>query len=497
MNGIATSAFPRTASLRRATWLSGGLRLDRQSRTTLGCGIALSLVSAAGLVIGFKVALGVITAAGFALAVAGLRRPMLGALGIGVLCSLDSLIRVYLMTGGLLRYNTFNYWLILVILFSLPIQFKLKDVQTRLLQFLVLLLTIQMVIAPSMRTAILHMLNLVTAFGLLAYFYRCRKNPHAWYVLGVSIGMLSAMTGFALFFNQDGLSFSTVDELAYLDPDYRDPNYIDPNALGYTFLVGVFSLCLAMSSVRSAGRRAMTPLLVLLGINFCWILLVGSRGSMLVGSCCLVYVMALQRSGSVRFRVALIALAAVLLVVNVFPQYLDRSFGRVEKLLDSRYTAAQRTSARSDLAIGAWRLFLKYPLGVGTGGFKKSWSELDVSDLRSSQAGEEKAAHSAWVKTLSENGLPGFLLLAAFVGSFAYIGFKQQSSGMLPIGVLVTVMLSSAFLSTEFQSKGIWYVVATSTVFLNYRARLPSPAASRRGPMSVQRGRLPVPTSAG
>jgi O-antigen ligase len=208
---------------------------------------------------------------------------------------------------------------------------------------------------------------------------------------------------------------------------------------------------------------------------------------MLVGSGCVIYVLFSLRSGSRRFKFIAVAALAVLFVVNVFPNFLDRSFGRIEKLMNSNYTAAQRTSARSDLAIGAWRLFLKHPLGVGTGGFKKSWATLEVNDLTSNQVGEEKAAHSAWGKVLAENGLPGFILFSMFVFSFAYYGFKQRRRGAMPIGVLVSVMLSCAFVATEFQSKGIWFISAATIVYLQYRQRHPG----ERGASGVRR--LPVP----
>ncbi len=464
------------ASGRRLDGSAGGLapKFDRPTRHALYVGLALSLLWMTSFAVGFKTILGVLTAAGFALAIIGLKKPLLGVLGIGIICSLDSLMRVYLMTGGLLRYNTFNYLLYVVILIALPIQLRQKDPQTRLLQGFTLLLAIEMLVSPSIRMGILHMMNLVSVFGLLVYFYRCRRYPHVWYMLGITVGLMSAMTGFAFLFNTENLSYSSVDELAYLDPDYRDPNFIDPNALGYVYLTGIFSLCIALSSVRRSSRSMTMPLLALLAVNFCWIVLVGSRGSMLVASSCLIYVLASLRSNSRRFKFAVVAAVGVLFILNFFPQLLDRSIGRVNKLLDNNYTAAQRTSARSDLAVGAWRLFLKHPLGVGTGGYKKSWARLEVDDLHSRQVGQEKAAHSAWLKTLAENGVPGFILFSIFVFSFAYFGIKQRRRGAMPIGILVTVILSCAFISTEFQSKGIWFIVAATIIYLHHRYEIPN-----------------------
>ena len=62
---------------------------------------------------GFRAVLILLTAAGFAAAIAGLWRPAIGLHGIAILCVLDAGARVFIFTGGLLRYNTFNYWLVI------------------------------------------------------------------------------------------------------------------------------------------------------------------------------------------------------------------------------------------------------------------------------------------------------------------------------------------------------------------------------------------------
>ena len=75
--------------------------------------------------------------------------------------------------------------------------------------------------------------------------------------------------------------------------------------------------------------------------------------------------------------------------------------------------------------------------------------------------GEYSEAHSGWIKTLTENGIPGIVLLGAFVLSFAVIGWRTRSVGLFPLGLLATVGLSVAFLADEFQAKGLWLLVAT------------------------------------
>ncbi len=149
--------------------------------------------------------------------------------------------------------------------------------------------------------------------------------------------------------------------------------------------------------------------------------------------------------------------------------------------MDDEYTAAQRTSSRSDFAIGAWRMFLESPLGVGTGGFEKSWARLDNTEgLSKSKVGKEKAAHSAWLKTLAENGFPGIIIFTALILSFVYAGFQKGQAATIAVGLLVTTTLSLCFLSTQFQSKGIWFIVAAGIVFLHHRRELFHQPKSRR-----------------
>tara|TARA_R110002073_G_scaffold157241_4_gene312546 strand:- start:8892 stop:10388 length:1497 start_codon:yes stop_codon:yes gene_type:complete len=444
---------------------------SRAENAALWIGVAVALLWLSTVIVGFKAALGVITLCGFVMAIVGLRHPLIGVLGVSAICSVDALSRVFLMTTGVLRYNTFNYWLVLVILLTIPLQLRQKDPHTRLLQFFVFILFGGLILTPGLKDGILHLLNLVSVFGLLAYFYRCRNYSHVWYVLGISIGTLSAIGGFAFFFMQDELSFVEA-RAEYVAKDIIDRNYIDPNALTYFFLTGIFATCFAIAGKSKEGR-ARTTLLVLFAVNCCWAFLVGSRGGILVASACILFVLTSVRSNTKRFKFIVVGVLAVVIVINAFPNLRDRSMGRIDKLFDDQYTAAERTSSRSDFAIGAWRIFLENPLGIGTGGFKRGWANLKNTDgLGKRKLGVEKAAHSAWLKTLAENGVPGIVVFAAFVFSFAYIGWEYRRRGDLPLGLLVTMTLTSAFTSTQFQAKGIWFIVAAAIVFLHHRPRM-------------------------
>ena len=454
-------------------------------KRALRVGLLLSLIWISSFVIGFKTAVAILTVCGFMLAAVGLAWPMYGLVGIGILCSIDAITRTFLMTGGWFRYNTFNYWLLFVIIFTLPIQAKQRDLHTWLMRGLAALLFTELVWTPSFKHGVLHILNFITVFGLFTYFYRCRKNPRMWYVSAMTIGLSSALGGLAFFLNQDGLSFVSVRE-EYLKNDIFDRNYIDPNALVYFFLTAIFSLSMGLTSNSARGVERVY-LYVLFAANLCCAFLVGSRGGILVASACAVYLLFAARSSSRRFQVMALTAISLLIFINAFPQFRDRTVHRVDKLMDEDLSAAQRTSSRSDLAIGAWRIFLENPIGVGTGGFEKSWANLEnTQGLGKAKLGKEKAAHSAWLKVMAENGFPGLILFTGFVFSFLYAGLRTRRFAPLGVGLLVTFALSLCFMSTQFQSKGIWFIVAAGMVFIHHRIELPTlPRPVRRRRMTV------------
>ena len=86
------------------------------------------------------------------------------------------------------------------------------------------------------------------------------------------------------------------------------------------------------------------------------------------------------------------------------------------------------------------------------------------------------AAHSGWIKVLAENGVPGILLLGAYVLSFTVSGWRARNPELLRLGLMVSAVLTVAWLSTEFQNKALWLLAAGATVLLEHnpasRARL-------------------------
>jgi O-antigen ligase len=115
--------------------------------------------------------------------------------------------------------------------------------------------------------------------------------------------------------------------------------------------------------------------------------------------------------------------------------------------------------------LAGWQMFIDNPLGVGTGGFGTRFSSAEYK-----LTSKDLQAHSAWIKTLAENGILGISVLAGFVGSFAKAGWRRRGEGHFPLGCLVTIAFVVAFLSTEFQGKGLWFLAAAVTSLFSYQS---------------------------
>jgi hypothetical protein len=161
--------------------------------------------------------------------------------------------------------------------------------------------------------------------------------------------------------------------------------------------------------------------------------------------------------------------AAFLLAVAVSAQFgglQTRAVYRLQKLINPDYALVSRTSGRSDLIIGGWQIFLQHPLGIGTGGYADEWEDFSYDAGVTFGVGERKQAHAGWMKMLVENGFPGFLLFVVFVFSFLTTGWTIGTRTSRLVGAMVTLCLAVALVSTEFQTKGIWFLAAAGTVLL-------------------------------
>ena len=404
------------------------------------------------LVVGFKPALTVLTVIGFASAIAGIARPALGLLGVGVLCTLDAPSRVLLFTGGFWRWNTLNYLLLIVLVLFASVALRFRDVHTRTLQLLIAVLGIGLVVSPDPASGLLHILGITSCLALQVYFYRERANPAAFYWLGLVCGTVGAAGSFVFLLQQHALP------------------RVNPNALAYLPLCGLLTICMAFA-YGGLWAGAQWKLAVLAALDLVAVFLTGSRGAMLIG-CAGVLLVVLMMRGMTNRMLAIVVVPLVgITVLTQFTGLTEAAAHRVNVLLNSKYTITDRTSGRYDLVVGAWYIFRDHPWGVGTGGFPVYWEEVsaegDFTHWRG--RGAEFQAHSAWAKTLAENGIPGIVLLGAYVASFVWVGARRRSRAALLAGLLTTTVLALAFLSTEFQGKALWLLAAGMTTLLHYR----------------------------
>ena len=125
------------------------------------------LVWAVSPFVGFSVALTILTMFGFLALLLGVFRPTLGLVGVTILCVLDGPSRVYLLTGGPLRWNTFNYCLLLVMVLYVPFLVRLRDRHSVTLFAFIGLLFVDLSISRELSEGIQHILGIITIFGIL------------------------------------------------------------------------------------------------------------------------------------------------------------------------------------------------------------------------------------------------------------------------------------------------------------------------------------------
>lgn len=421
---------------------------------------ATVVVWAAGMYIGLENALKILTLGGFAGAVWGLRQPAVGLLSVSLLCTLDAITRPLIMTGGLLRWNTLNYWFLVVSLLYLGFLRRSTGAQPMIAKTFFVLLVLQLAQSPDISLGIQHLLGFISFFGILIYFIRGIKDDHIWFWIGLMNGTAGVLGG--MLFNLQRARLPTL-------------NY---NVWAFLPVTAMFAICLSYGFVSGRLRSILLGLLAV--VNLGWVFLSGSRGDLFIAVLCLLFLIATSRG--VVSRVSYLVIIAVLAsaLSAAFPELRDRALFRITKLMDSNETAESRTSGRTDLVKGGWHIFVDHPFGVGTGGFAHNWARLGyVEGVSGFKYGEEMAAHAGWIKILVENGLVGFAMLGLFVASFAATGWRNGTLLSIQLGLLVTVVLMQAFTSTEFQPKGIWFLAAGTTALLN-RSSLELALARRR-----------------
>jgi hypothetical protein len=298
----------------------------------------------------------------------------------------------------------------------------------------------------------------VSVFGLLVYFVRALAAHEAVLEPVALVNGVVAAVGGLVFYTQ-----------------IQDLPYINPNAFAHFPLMGLFSTAVLLELRKRQGPTGNLLYYLLLAINFAWVFLSGSRGGILIAATAVTLVWLgyrpLSPKGFVRsFLLLAIGLVLFLGLLSQFTDLQQRTIERFEKAFDTSLTLKSRTSGRSELMKGGIEIFKQHPLGVGTGAFTHYWTTLDAEKLGLLISTErELATHAGWIKVLAENGFLGITLLVLFTASFTIQGWYQRREGLFSIGLLTSAMLAVALISTEFQSKLLWFVSANAMVLLHRR----------------------------
>jgi O-antigen ligase len=428
--------------------------------------IATSIVWLSGFQIGYEAALGIQMILCLVFSVIGLFIPSLGLLAMSTLAGLDAVASQLVLTGGLLRYNSLNYWFIITILLFIPLVLRLKDINSRTIQIFLLLITLELSFSLDLNAGIQDVLNIVATFGMVVYFARAFRDKLSFYWLGVVNGVFAALGGLIFVLQIDQLP------------------YVNPNNWTFFHLTAIFAICISYPYAQKLNKSKLI-LIVLALINAAWIFLSGSRGSLLITLLCIGYLFLVTRSFTWRSVMVTLAVLITLWVSSQFLEQQSYTISRIQLLFDPNQTESRRTSKRSDLLQAGIEIFKNNPLGIGTGSFREE------SNATSYITGN-RPAHSAWIKTIAENGVPGFLLMAMFIASFAVEGFRRrhERDGTFLFGVFITILFASAFVAKEFRGKSLWFLAAAGIVLLHPESTLAYLKEKTRSAYQENRSRL-------
>ncbi len=393
------------------------------------------------LIVGFNSILLIVNLIGLAMAVVGIRYRAVGLIGISLLCTLDPLTRNLLATGGLWRWNTLNYWLLLYLFLNLPYILRLRDRTFHLLLAFTMFLVLMLPISLNISGGVQDVLNVVSVFGLVVYFAHALPENRVLRWVGIVCGVTGAVAG--------GMYYIQIDKLPF----------VNPNSWSQFPLTAIFAISFAMpEAIKNKSSRF--PLAVLVVLNIIWVFLSGSRGSLLTAFVCVLFMVVSIRSFSWTSLILALGIGGMFWASNFLLDQELYALQRLQKLFDPTYTMAQRTSGRSDLFQTGWEIFKEQPIGIGTGSFRYGAGYLGIE-------GKSLSAHSAWVKTLAENGFMGVILLSLWVVSYFVTGIQNKEFAKKGIGILTTAVISVIFLSKEFQGKDLWFLAAGAMVYLN------------------------------
>jgi O-antigen ligase len=262
---------------------------------------------------------------------------------------------------------------------------------------------------------------------------------------------------------------------------------VDPNALGILCACGAI-LATGLAATASGARRAGAA--ISLPVLAAGLALSGSRSGFALAAIGLAGLL-FARAIPARRRVATVALAAALVAI-VAAKYLSEARGsagaRVLELFDARVPLEYRVSTRPVLWHSAITLFLRHPVdGLGLGAFSWQLPNLLAEDGRSIGATDNPG--SAYLQTLAETGLPGFLLTAAFLGIVAAESWSAlrdpggsglaSAAGAVLLGFLASLLTGSHWLSPDVAF--VFFLAAAVASRRGHATSKPGPSDARAG----------------
>jgi hypothetical protein len=443
LNPVAARGLQRTTISLEDTGAIDRTAETRSSAASMGIILAIStvLIWLAGLVIGFQTSLTVQYTLCLVFAVIGMFIPGLGVLAIGMLSGINAVAGEYILSGGIFRFNTLNYLLLIVMVLALPMLLRLKDPITRWLQFFILLISLELIFSKNIPEGVDDILNITTTFGIVVFLARGLNDELAFYWMGIVNGILGFMVGLVFFIQFNQLP------------------YANPNNWTYMQLAALFSICVSLYYANKFHKPKIL-LVILALLNTSWIFLSGSRGSLILAILCIGYIFFANRSFTMNTVLIGMAILISLWVSTQFIEQQVTTVNRIQLLFNQNESESKRTSKRSELLKAGLEIFSKNPLGIGTGSFREE-------SAQTAYIYSNRPAHSGWVKTLVENGVPGILVLVGFILSFPIQGWKKRGDGRFLLGIFIAICFSAAFVAKEFQEKSLWFLAAYGIVLLN------------------------------
>ena len=460
------AAHTAKSSSRLATAIMGGSGVALTGRAM---SIASILAFAAGLAGGLEAAVAVLTIVGLLTLTAFLRSPDIGMLGVVMLCVLDVPLRVYVLTDYALPYNSFNYLLLALGVGAVPFLLGSGVTPGKWLTGFIVIALLQLLPSSNQELGMLVLLEVVAGLALMAAMVRWGRDAEflRWAAIVASVTSAACL-------------------LAYLVN--RPDSPINANSLAQIPLAGL--VVIAFAAARSDVIRNWPLMNSLVTLNLVLVFLTESRGTFVLGALLGVYV--IMRSPGVIHKVLVISLFSGMFIwmATAFAQEFGATADKWARFMDPDVSLSQSTNRRVDLAEVGWIIFQENPLGAGTGSF---------SDFEGYQFGEmahiRRAAHSAWVKVMAENGVPGLVFLVGFVLSYVFMRNRTDPQVGRSWGPFVAVVLALSFISVEFQSKSLWLLCASAALF--YDRGPVAAGAGARNPQGMRASVLQRPDRRG